>query len=189
VGLAFGAQGGTALTPATYAHVAMVAVSGIVIAAAFLWGRAEGTRGVTTLLLFALLAFLTALSVLWSIVPELSYIEAGRTFAYLALFAAAVALTRLVPQAAPQLLEGLLVGAIVPVLYALASRVWPATLGESEVSNRLGQPFDYWNAVGSVAAMAVPVAIWLGTRRTGSPTARPAARSRFRCASVGASTR
>ena len=38
----------------------------------------------TTLLLFALLAFLTAVSVLWSIVPELTYIEAGRTFAYLA---------------------------------------------------------------------------------------------------------
>jgi hypothetical protein len=40
------------------------------------------------------------------------------------------------------------------------------------VSNRLGQPFDYWNAVGNVAAMAVPIALWLGTRRTGSPTAR-----------------
>jgi len=172
VGLAFGAQGGTALTSATYAHIAMVAVGGLVIAAAFLWGRAGGTRGITTLLLFALLAFLTALSVLWSIAPELSYIEAGRTFAYLALFAAAVAATRLVPQGGPQLLEGLFIGAIVPVMYALASRVWPGSLGESEVSNRLGQPFDYWNAVGTVAAMGVPIGIWLATRRTSSPIAR-----------------
>ena len=41
----------------------------------------------TTLLLFTLLAFLTAVSVLWSITPELTYVEAGRTFAYLAVFA------------------------------------------------------------------------------------------------------
>jgi O-antigen ligase len=50
--------------------------------------------------------------------------------------------------------------------------VWPGALAENEVSNRLGQPFDYWNAVGTVAAMAVPLTLWLGARRTGSPTAR-----------------
>ena len=142
------------------------------VAAAFLWGRSGAIHGMTTLLLFALLAFLTAVSVLWSIVPELTYVEAGRTFAYLAVFAAAVAGARVAPRAAPQLLLGLLIGAIVPVLYALASRVWPAALAENEVSNRLGQPFDYWNAVGCVAAMAVPIALWLGSRRTGSPIAR-----------------
>ena len=49
------------------------------------------------MLLFALLALLTAASVLWSIVPELTYVEAGRTFAYFAVFAAAVASARLTP--------------------------------------------------------------------------------------------
>ena len=115
---------------------------------------------------------LTAISVLWSIAPELSYIEAGRTFAYLAVFAAAVAGTRLIPRSAPAVLEGLLIAAVVPIGYALASRVWPDTLAANEVSNRLGQPFDYWNALGCVAAMAVPIALWLGSRRGGSPTAR-----------------
>jgi hypothetical protein len=126
----------------------------------------------TTLLLFTLFAFLTALSVLWSIAPELTYVEAGRTFAYLALFGAAVAGGRLLPRAAPGLLMALFIGAVVPVAFALASRVWPGALAENEVSNRLGQPFDYWNALGCVAAMAVPVALWLGSRRTGSSTAR-----------------
>ena len=124
------------------------------------------------MLLFALLALLTAASVLWSIVPELTYVEAGRTFAYVAVFAAAVASARLTRRAAPQLLLGLLIGAIIPVLYALASRVWPGALAENEVSNRLGQPFDYWNAVGCVAAIAVPICLWLGSRRTGNPILR-----------------
>jgi MFS family permease len=171
-GIAFGAEGGTELTRTTVTGILLVAVSGAVVAAAFLWGRRDAIHGTTTLLLFALLALLTAASVLWSIVPELTYVEAGRTFAYVAVFAAAVATARLAPRAAPQLLLGLLIGAIVPVLYALASRVWPGALAENEVSNRLGQPFDYWNAVGCVAAIAVPLSLWLGSRKTGSPLLR-----------------
>ena len=172
VGVAFGAEGGTELTRTSVTGVLMVLASGAVIVVAFLWGRTGAIHGMTTLLLFALLAFLTAVSILWSIVPELSYVEAGRTFAYLAVFAAAVAGARLAPRAAPQLLLGLLIGAIVPVAYALASRVWPGALAENEVSNRLGQPFDYWNAVGCVAAMAVPITLWLGSRRAGPAIAR-----------------
>jgi len=172
VGVAFGAQGGTELTRTTITEVVMVVVSGCVVAAALLWGRRSTSHGVTTLLLFTMLAFLTAISVLWSIAPELTYVEAGRTFSYLALFCAAVAAGRMAPRAAPALLLALLIGTVVPVAYALASRIWPGALAENEVSNRLGQPFDYWNALGCVAAMAVPIALWLGSRRTGSSTAR-----------------
>jgi MFS family permease len=171
-GVAFGAEGGTELTRTSVTGVLMVLASGAVVAAAFLWGRAGTIHGMTTLLMFALLAFLTAVSILWSIVPELSYVEAGRTFSYLAVFAAAVAGAKVAPRAAPQLLIGLLIAAIVPVAYALASRVWPGALAENEVSNRLGQPFDYWNAVGCVAAMAVPITLWLGSRRSGPAIAR-----------------
>jgi MFS family permease len=172
VGVAFGAEGGTELTRTSVTGILMVLASAAVIAAAFLWGRAGTIHGMTTLLMFALLAFLTAVSILWSIVPELSYVETGRTFSYLAVFAAAVAGAKVAPRAAPQLLLGLLIGAIVPVAYALASRVWPGALAENEVSNRLGQPFDYWNAVGCVAAMAVPITLWLGSRRSGPAIAR-----------------
>ena len=174
-GVAFGAEGGTELTRTTVTEMVLIVVSGLVIAAAFVWGRRGAIQGVTTILLFALLAVLTAVSVLWSIAPELTYIEAGRTFAYLCVFVAAVAATRLAPHAAPRVLEGLAIGAAIPVVYSLASRVWPSALAENEVSNRLGQPFDYWNAVGCVAAMLVPLALWLGSRRGGSPVARVAA--------------
>ena len=57
---------------------------------------------------------------------------------------------------------------MLPVAYSIASRIWPGTLAENELSNRIGAPFQYWNAVGTVAAIAIPVALWLGSRRTGS---------------------
>ncbi len=105
---------------------------------------------------------------LWSVVPELTYVEAGRTLAYVAVFGAALATARLAPHAAPAVLGGVLLAASAAVLYALASRVWPATIAPDELSNRIGQPFEYWNAVGTVGAMIVPIALWLGSRRRGS---------------------
>ena len=113
------------------------------------------------------------MSILWSIVPELSYVEAGRTFAYLAVFAAAVAGARVAPRAAPQVLLGLLIGAIVPVAYALASRVWPGALAENEVSNRLGAAVRLLERRRMRRRrMAVPITLWLGSRRAGPAIAR-----------------
>lgn len=171
-GVAFGAAGGTELTRTTTVEVLMVLVSAVVIAAGLLWGRRAPLYGATALVLFAALAALTALSVTWSLVPELSYIESGRTLAYLATFAAAVAAARVAPQASPVVLKGVLLGALAAVAYALASRIWPGTLAENELSNRIGQPFQYWNAVGTTAALAIPAALWLGSRRSGSVIGR-----------------
>ncbi len=170
--VAWGAAGGTELTRTTIVEILMVLASVAVIAAALLWGRRGRLYGATSLWLFALLAGLTAMSVLWSIVPELTYVEASRTLSYLAVFAAGVAAARLVPRASPALLQAILIGAIVPVAYALATRIWPGALAEDELSNRIGGPFQYWNAVGTVAAIAIPAALWLGSRRAGGMAAR-----------------
>jgi hypothetical protein len=171
-GVAFGAAGGTALSRTTTVEILMVLVSAAVIAAAVLWGGRSPVFGAGALLLFAALAALTTLSVLWSIVPELSYVEACRTFAYLATFAAAVGAARVAPGATTVVLKGVLLAALAAVAYALASRIWPATIAEHELSNRIGQPFQYWNAVGTTAALATPAALWLGARRTGSMLGR-----------------
>ena len=166
--VSFGAAGGTELSRTSITEVLILLAGVGVIAAAMLWGRAGPLFGATSLVAFALLAVLTSLSVLWSVVPELSYVEAGRTLSYLVVFAAAIAGARLAPRAVGGVAGGVLLGAMLPVAYSLASRIWPGSLAENELSNRIGAPFQYWNAVGTVAAIAVPLALWLGSRRTGS---------------------
>jgi O-antigen ligase/polysaccharide polymerase Wzy-like membrane protein len=166
-GVAFGAAGGSELSRTTIVEVLAVLLCGTIVAIAVVWSRPGRIHGATSVALFGALAFLTALSITWAIVPSLAYVEAGRTFAYLAIFAAAVAAARLAPRATATVITGIVLAATAAVVYSLAARVWPASIGETEISNRIGQPFQYWNAVGSTAALAVPGLLWLGTRRNG----------------------
>jgi hypothetical protein len=164
-GIAFGAAGGTELSRTTVTEVATVLAAGVVVAVVVAWGPRGPLYGATALTLFGLLAFLTALSITWAIVPDLAYIEAGRTLAYFAVFAAGIAGARLAAHAGPAVMKGILIAAIATVAYALLARVWPGSLAENEVSNRIGQPYQYWNAVGTTAALAFPGLLWLGARR------------------------
>ncbi len=171
-GIAFGAAGGTEPTRTVVVEILMTLLGGAVVAAAVVWWRGGRAYGAATVTLFALAAAYTALSVTWAIVPELAYLEAGRTFSYLAVFVAAVAAARLAPRATHVAIMGIVLAATAATTYALAARVWPASLGENEISNRIGQPFEYWNAVGTTAALAVPGLVWLGARRGGSLAGR-----------------
>jgi O-antigen ligase len=171
-GVAFGAAGGTELGRTTVVELLLVVIGGLAVAAALMWGRRGPLFGGVALAALAALTAITALSVTWSVAPDLTFAEAGRMLAYLAVFAAAIAGARLAPKSSPALLHGLLLGAAAVLVYALASRVWPASLAENELSNRIGQPFGYWNAVGTTAALMVPAALWLGSRRAGSVAGR-----------------
>jgi hypothetical protein len=169
---AFGAAGGTELSRTVVVEILMVLLGGAVVAAAVVAARPGPLYGAAALVAFTLLAMVTAISITWAVVPELAYVEAGRTLAYLAVFAAGVATARLAPSGGPVVIRGVLLAALAAVAYALAARVWPGSLGEQEISNRIGQPFEYWNAVGTTAALAVPGLLWLGARRTGSSWGR-----------------
>lgn len=169
--IAFGGKGGTELGRATVVELALICVCGIGVGAAVLYTRPGRFYGGVTLALFGALAALTTLSLLWSIAPDLSWIEAGRTLAYLFVFAAAVFAGRLLPGGWVVLLRALLLAAAVVIAYALIARVFPASLAKDELYARIGQPFGYWNAVGVTAALALPLALWLGSRREGNPIA------------------
>lgn len=166
-GVAFGAKGGSDLASLTWVEIALIIVGSIVVALAVMHGRKDRIDGGTSLIAFVALATLTTLSLLWSIAPDLSWIEANRTLTYLVMFAAGLALARLTPGSWSVLLKGLLIGAGAVVCYALASRIWPSTLAADELYARIGQPYGYWNAVGVTAALAIPPAVWLGARRAG----------------------
>jgi len=166
-GVAFLARGGTELGRTTAAEIMVVAVGAGLVVAALVSRRRGPVHGAAPLIGLGALAVFTALSVGWSVVPDLSFVEAGRSFAYLAVFAGAVAGARLAPTASPVVLRGVLLAAVAVCAYGLISRVWPASLAENEFYARLGQPFGYWNAVGAVAAIGVVPALWLGARRPG----------------------
>lgn len=171
-GVAFGAAGGTQLGRTAAVEVVLIVLCTVLAGASLAFGRRGPLYGGTTLLLLGALAALVALSVLWSVAPDLTFIEAGRHFAYLAVFAAALGAARLAPRESAVLLHAVLLGAGAVTLYALASRVWPGALAPDELANRIGQPYQYWNAVGATAAILVPAALWLGSRRAASPAAR-----------------
>jgi O-Antigen ligase len=171
-GVAFGAAGGSELSRTTIVEVLAILAGGALVAAAIAWGGDGHRPGAVPVALFAALAALTALSITWAEVPSLAYVETGRTLAYLAIFAGAVAGARLAPRATPAVITGIVLAATAAVLYSLAARIWPASLGENEISNRIGQPFEYWNAVGSTAALAIPGLLWLATRRAAALAGR-----------------
>jgi hypothetical protein len=165
--VAFGAKGGSDLSRLTTVELALVVAGGVLVAAGVVHGRKGRLDGGTALVAFSALAGLTALSVLWSIAPDLSWIEANRTLIYLVMFAAGISLARLAPDGWAVVLRGILLAAAAVVGYALASRVWPGSLAANEVYARIGQPYGYWNAVGVTAGLAIPPALWLGARRSG----------------------
>lgn len=165
--VAFAGRGGNDLGRSTAVEIVLLIVCGFAGAIGVAYGR-SGRHGRGSLLLFGGLAVLTSVSIFWSIAPDLTWIEANRTFAYFAVFAAGVAAGRLAPTSYAVLLRGLIGGIAIVIGYSLASRVWPETLGgPTEIYARIGQPFEYWNAVGVTAAMGVVPALWLGARRSG----------------------
>ena len=168
----FAANGGQRLERTTWTEVGLMLLGGALVAAAALSRRVEGRLyGALSLLCFAALAVYTTLSIIWSLSPSDSWLEANRTFAYFAAFAGAIALVRLAPGRWAAVLNGITVGCLLVCGWALMTKVFPATFSPDDTFARLREPFGYWNSVGLTAAMAVPPVLWLAARRTGHPAA------------------
>jgi len=99
--------------------------------------------------------------------PNDSWIEAMRTIAYLAAFAGALALGRLVPGRWTAVLYGIAAGAVALSLWSLLTKVFPGWLAPNDSFARLRPPSDYWNSVGLTAALGIPPLLWLAARRSG----------------------
>ena len=168
---AFVADGGLRLERTTYVEIALMGLGALLCAAALLVPRARSQplHGVPALVAFGLLAAYTAISIIWSLAPSDSWIEASRTFAYLSAFAGTIALTRLAPGRWPAVLHGIAIACVAVSAWALLTKVFPGTLAGDETYARLRAPFDYWNAVGLNAAIGVLALLWLGARRSGRP--------------------
>jgi hypothetical protein len=114
----------------------------------------------------AVLAVLGAVALGWSIDRGAGFEDVVRLSLYLGVFVLAALLMR--PGHAPPVLAGIAAGLVVVSLIALASRLLGIGAGDAELvaatpafAGRLSFPIGYWNALGAMAAMAIPVLIWL----------------------------
>jgi O-Antigen ligase len=172
--VAFFASGGVDLAPNTWVQVGLIVVAAGAAIALAVFGDRGPTWGGTALLLFAALAALTYASIAWSVQPDNSWLEANRTLSYFAAFAAALMLARLAPERWPALVGAVAAAATVICGYALLVKVFPATFDATDSLGRLQAPFGYWNAVGLMGALGIPVSLWAGARREGSLLLRTA---------------
>lgn len=172
-GVALAAKGGLRIGPTTTVEILVTLVgSGLAVAALVAAPTPTRAWGGVTLALLAALAAWTALSVIWSIVPSDSWVDANRMVSYVAAFAGAIALARLAPGRGGAILIAILIGSLVVCVCALAVKGFPGALNSKDDLARLRQPLDYWNSLGLLAAMAVPPCLWLGARRDGSSATR-----------------
>jgi hypothetical protein len=168
--VAFATTGGvdqtTAASGNTWTEIVLTLIGGAGLGAAVLIGTPGEPRwGTGPILAMTALTVLTALSILWSVVPDTSWTAADQMLAYLAVFAAAVAMARLFPQRWPALLGAVVLTAAALSVWALLAKVFPSTLAADNTYGRLQAPFGYWNAVGVTGAMGLPAALWAAARR------------------------
>lgn len=124
----------------------------------------------------AALATVAALSLGWSIDRDTGFVDVVRLSAYLGAFALAGLLLR--PGSGRPALVGVGAGLVAVSLLALAARLLGIGAGDAELvatmpssAGRLSYPVGYWNALGSMAAMAVPVLVWIAGSTRSRPTA------------------
>jgi hypothetical protein len=162
---AFVTSGGDELGPNTWAEIVLVLAGAGLGAAALLRSAPGRAWGAGTIALFAALAVLTIVSIAWSVQPADSWVEANRTLSYVAAFGGALALARLAPARWPALVGAIGAGATIICGYSLLAKVFPSTFDPIDPLGRLRVPFDYWNAVGLIAAIGLPPCVWAGARR------------------------
>jgi hypothetical protein len=166
--IAFAADGGLQIGRTTPTEIALLLAGGLAVSGAVLLApRPEHLWGCGPLALLVALAVLTAASITWAAQPADAWLEANRTLAYVAVFAAAVALAHAVPGRWSAVLGGITLAAVAISAYALLTKILPGALNPDEIYARLREPFGYWNSVGLMAALGVPGCLWLGARRSG----------------------
>src|SRR3954453_2088467 len=132
----------------------------------------EGWLGIALLTAFGAWC---ALTMLWSVAPDQSWLEANRSLSYALVVVLAAGLGTVSPAAIQRIALGWLLVASAVALYALSGKIAPGAISPDEPIARLRAPLQYWNALALVCAMAVPVALRVATDTERDPGSRLAA--------------
>ena len=110
----------------------------------------------------AALAGLTVASVAWGANPEVAFFEFDRVLLYGGVFL--LVATASTPRDAEPVCDGLALGIVAVGCVALGSRLVPGVAAEADIerylpdaSERLAYPVGYWNGLGFLLALAVPL--------------------------------
>ena len=160
-------NGGHEVTVRGPAAIVLLAVIGLLVGLG-VWPRSVLPRAaLLTGALLAGFALLNGLSVIWAESAEKAFTEFNRVAFYVAVLAVVVLATR--HGSARAWSSGLAVGIVVVAALALGSRLSPDLLETSEASRldpddpRLSYPLYYWNGLGALLAVAVPMLIAAAT--------------------------
>jgi hypothetical protein len=144
-----------------------IGIAAVAVATAVIVGALAGLprpsfsrEAVVALGFFAAFVGWNGVSVIWSIEGDRSWAYFNRGLVYLAFAVVGLWLGPWVRDWA-YVLAGVLA---LPLGWALLGKAIPA-LGSSGRVGRLSSPIGYWNALGLLFAMAVPLALWLAARR------------------------
>ncbi|MDP2712334.1 MAG: O-antigen ligase family protein [Solirubrobacteraceae bacterium] len=111
-------------------------------------------------------------TLLWSVAPEQTWAHVNRAVAYTLVVVLALTLASSLPRALERLAYGWLAVALACALYALGGKIIPGAelLGidfdHTAIASRLRAPLEYWNALGLVMVLAIPIALRLTTDAT-----------------------
>ncbi|MDP8966992.1 MAG: O-antigen ligase family protein, partial [Actinomycetota bacterium] len=125
------------------------------------------------------------ISLLWSVAPDRTWAHVNRAIAYTLVVVLAMTLASSMPRALSRVAYGWLLVALATALYALAGKIIPGVeilgidFNHTALASRLRAPLEYWNALGMVMVLAIPIALRLTTDVTRHDATRLAALAAF----------
>jgi O-antigen ligase/polysaccharide polymerase Wzy-like membrane protein/tetratricopeptide repeat protein len=144
------------------AALVLAGVAGTALAAGW-WPLLEREAVIALALLVAFVCW-CGISILWSIEPDRSWEYLNRGLVYVAFAVIGLAVGSFVPRV-ERLWAWALAGIIALALgWALLGKAVPWIGGSGRVA-RLSSPVDYWNGLGLLFAIGLPLALWLAARR------------------------
>jgi O-Antigen ligase len=165
------ANGGFAPTTRSYAGIAAWWVLGVGAAVGIASARAGVDRlAVIAIGLLSAFAIWVLISIAWAADAERAFAQFNQVSLYVAVFAIAILVARLLP--ASTLVGGVALALSAVAAVALVSRCFPSTFGLqpgltilSPLKNRLSYPIGYWNGLGIDIALAYPLLLSIMTSR------------------------
>jgi tetratricopeptide (TPR) repeat protein len=134
------------------------------------------------LALLAAFAAWSGLTLLWSVAPDLTWIELNRVLASVLVLGLAIVLGASSPRAVALAAGGVLALVTVVAVYALGQKLLPGVrvgslldLDRTGGYARLQQPLGYWNALALLLAIGAPLALAYAAGATGRRRRRVAA--------------